>query len=194
MTDDEFDKDFEGIFDDASVADFLRPTSARAEVLRANEGAEAFGLFVEEQLRAVRTAWIASETYMQPLAIIANRDKQRIFIPDDDESFEDFFARMHREAVAMNATWTFVAQRTMVAALGDAIEGEDRDVTSPEAEQEAIAKGLLTLGVYWYAERREGRQKQWRHGQMHDENGALGELIEGVRNQASPLFRTILNG
>lgn len=191
MTSDEYT----GIFDGATMDDFLRETSARSEVPRTNHGAEAFNQFVEEQLRAVRTAWIAAETYMQPLAIVANHDTQRIFIPDDDETLRQFVQRMHREAVAMGAIWTFVAKRTMVATLGEALEVEqDIDVTDPDEWEKAVAAGLVRLGVTWYAERREGKSRQHRHGQMADEEGTLGELVEGAPNQAVPLFAEILGG
>lgn len=187
------DDEFNGIFNDATVADFIRPTSARSEIARTNQGAEAFNQFVEEQLRAVRTAWIAAETYMQPLAIVANRDSQRIFIPDDDETLRQFVHRMRREAQAMGAIWTFVAKRTMVACLGAPTSLlKDFDVSDPTVWGEAEAAGLLRLGVLWYAERREGQQQQKRHGQMQDEGGTLGQLIEGASNQDVPLFNEIL--
>ena len=185
--------EFNGVFDDATVADFIRATSARSEVARTNKGAEAFNQFVEEQLRAVRTAWIAAETYMQPLAIVANHDTQRIFIPDDDETLRQFVERMRREAKVMGAIWTFVAKRTMVANLGAAAASErDFDVSDPEEYEKAVAAGIVRLGVVWYAERREGTQQQKRHGQMQDESGTLGEPYEGARNQGLPLFSEIL--
>lgn len=187
--------EFEGIFDDATIADFLRETSARDEVSREDPDGYAFSQFVDEQLRAVRTAWIAAETFMQPLAIVATRSKQRIFIPDDDETLGQFVDRMHREAVKMKAVWTFCAVRTQVADLGDATDDEqDIDVGDSNAIEEAMAAGLLRLGVVWYAERRDKKVRQWRHGQMADEDGTLGELIEGAANQDNELFAKILGG
>lgn len=187
--------EYDGIFDNATVADFMRDTSARSEVERTNRGAEAFNQFVEEQIRAVRTAWIAAETYMQPLALVANAEKQRIFIPDDDETLEQFINRMHREAQAMGAIWTFVAKRTMVATIKESLDPDEEnvDVSDPEAWERAVAADLVRLGVTWYAERREGNQRQHRHGQMHDEDGTLGELIEGSSIQVVPLFAKILD-
>ena len=150
---------------------------------------------IDEQLRAVRTAWIAAETYMQPLAIVANESKQRIFIPDDDETLGQFSERMHREAVGMKAIWTFVAVRTMVANLGDPEPVEqDIDVDDPDEWEKAVAAGLVQLGVAWYAERREGKVRQRRHGQMQDEDGVLGDLVEGAGNQNHRLFSRILGG
>lgn len=186
--------EYEGIFDEATVDDFLRETSARSEVPRTNKGSEAFNQFVEEQLRAVRTAWISAETYMQPLAIVANHEKQRIFIPDDDETLQDFVNRMHREAKSLEAIWTFIAQRTMVASLGEGLDvDQDVDVSDPDEWEKAVAAGIVKLGVLWYAERREGLDRQHRHGQMVDENGTLGRHIEGAPNQGIPLFAGILD-
>lgn len=185
---DEFE--YAGVFDDLTPEDFTRETSARAEVPRIS----GFDAFVDEQLRAVRTAWIASETWMQPLALIANHEKQRIFIPDDDESLRQFVARMHREAVEMGAVWTFVARRAMVVTFGVDDGTFDRDLDDPESIEQAIAQGILRLGVQWYAERREGNESQRRHGQFQDEDGTLGALIEGAPLQKVPLFPEILGG
>jgi hypothetical protein len=185
---------YEGIFNDATVEDFLRETSARVEMPQSGQGIDAFNRFVDQQLRAVRMAWIAAETYMQPLAVIANGQQERIFIPDDDETMGQFVERMHREALAMEATWAFISKRTMVANLGVATDtGYDVDVTDPEQWEKAVAAGIVRLGVVWYAERREGDERHHRHGQMQDEEGTLGEMSEGSSSQALPLFATILD-
>jgi len=186
--------EYEGIFEDATIADFMRSTSARIELAQTGQGVDAFNQFVDEQLRAVRMAWIAAETYMQPLALIANDEQQRIFTPDDDETLGQFVERVHREAVAMEATWMFVAKRTMVANLGSAVEVDrDVDVTNSDEWEKAVAAGIIRLGVLWYAERREGDERHHRHGQMQDEEGTLGEMREGAPSQAVPLFASILD-
>lgn len=186
--------EYDGIFNDATVADFMRETSARVEMAQTGHGVDDFNRFVDEQLRAVRMAWIAAETYMQPLAVIANGSQERIFIPDDDETMGQFVERMHREATAMEATWAFVAKRSMVASLGSAVDvDQDIDVTDPEEWEKAIADGIVRLGVVWYAERREGDERHHRHGQMQDEDGTLGATREGAQNQAIPLFASILD-
>jgi len=187
--------EYEGIFEDATVADFMRKTSAKIDLARTDrQGLDAFNLFVDEQLRAVRMAWIAAETYMQPLVLLVNHHQQRVFTADDDETVGQFFDRMHREAVAMEATWLFVAKRTMVGYLGSALDVEqDVDVTDPEEYERAVVAGIVRLGVMWYAERREGNERHHRHGQMQDEEGTLGEMREGARNQAAPMFRSILD-
>jgi len=187
--------EYEGIFEDATVADFMRKTSAKIDLARTDrQGLDAFNLFVDEQLRAVRMAWIAAETYMQPLVLLVNHHQQRVFTADDDETVGQFFDRMHREAVAMEATWLFVAKRTMVGYLGSALDVEqDVDVTDPEEYEKAVVAGIVRLGVMWYAERREGNERHHRHGQMQDEEGTLGEMREGARNQAAPMFRSILD-
>lgn len=187
--------EYEGIFEDATVADFIRTTSARLETTRTGgQGLEAFNRFVDEQLRAVRMAWIAAETYMQPLVLLTNDTQQRVFSPDDDETLRQFIERMHREAIAMEATWVFIAKRTMVGNIGDAIDTEhDVDVSDTEEWEKAVAAGVVRLGVVWYAERREGAERHHRHGQMQDENGTLGEMREGARNQGIPLFAAVLD-
>lgn len=182
--------EFTDIFAEATVADFLRSSSARDEMARTDD----FDTFVAEQIRAVRTAWIASETYMQPLALVADDRTQKIFIPDDDETLRQFVERVHREAKAMGATWTFVAKRTMVASFGATDDGYDVSIDDEEAWEKAVAEGLVNLGVVWYAEHRDEHTMQRRHGQMQDEDGTLGRLIEGAANQGFPLFSEILGG
>lgn len=188
--------EFDGIFDHLTIEDFITSTTAVEEVLRSNQGLEAFTAFVEEQLRTVRTAWVASETWMQPIALLANHEKQRVFTPDDDESLGDFVNRLSREARSMEAIWSFVAKRTYVADLGMARTSELGDVSSeadPDAWERAVAEGVAELGVLWYAERNEGTERHHRHGQMVDSNGRLGPLIEGSPNQTLDLFARILN-
>jgi hypothetical protein len=182
--------EYTGIFDEATVGDFLRESSARDRWSRTN----SFDTFVDEQIRAIRTAWIAAETYMQPVALIANDHDQSLFIPDDDETLREFIDRVHREAKAMGATWTFVAKRTMVASFGsEGAEDFDLPVDDAEAWEKAVAQGLATLGVVWYAEHRDDRVHQRRHGQLQEENGVLGRLREGAPNQSIPLFAEILD-
>lgn len=184
---------YEGIFDDATVEDFMRDTSAKVVTESQAGGLDAFDRFIDEQLRAVRMAWLAAETYMQPLALLCNAREQRVFTPDDDESLRQFVDRLHREAVAMEATWTFVAKRSMVANLGPALETDDDvDVSDPDEWEKAVAAGVIRLGVVWYGERVDGTERLFRHGQMQDEEGTLGEMREGSRNQSIPLFAAIL--
>jgi hypothetical protein len=71
---------------------------------------------------------------------------------------------------------------------------EEYDVTDPDLWAEAEAKGLVRLGLVWYAERIDGAEPFHRHGQMVDDNGVLGEPKEGLREQAIPIFAKILNG
>lgn len=185
---------YEGIFNNATMDDFIRDTSARLELANTGQGQEAFSKFVDEQLRAVRMAWIAAETYMQPLTVIANGKSERVFIPDDDETMGQFIERMHREALSMEASWAFVAKRTMVANLGSALDVDvDVDVTDPQEWEKAVAAGIVRLGVVWYAERREGDERHYRHGQMQDEEGTLGQMSEGSQAQEIPLFASILD-
>lgn len=186
--------EYEGIFNDATVADFLRETSAKVELPLTAQDPDAFNRFVDEQLRAVRMTWIAAEGYMQQLVVLVNGDQERIFTPDDDETVGQFVMRMQREAVAMEAHWVFIARRAQVATLGDATDEDvDIDVTDPVEWQKAVAAGIVRTGLTWYAERRVGDERYHRHGQMQDEGGTLGELHEGAPNQAMPLFASILD-
>lgn len=194
MADDKYDDEiaeFSAFLENATGGDFARETSALDEHARVNRGTEAFGAFVDEQIRAVRISWITSETYMQPLGVLANASRQRVFIPDEDETNEDFANRLAREAKAMDAIWTFVCLRTMVGS-GSRAAGAI-DVDDEEEMYRALEAGELSLGVMWYAERNEDDVRQRRHGHIIDEDGTLGPNKEGWSEQRVALWERILN-
>lgn len=185
--------EYTGIFDDLTPDDFLLATSAVGGGEITRNTAPAFDEFVDEQLRMIATAWIAAETWIQPLAVIADHSKQRMFVPEEDETLGQFVDRVHREAKAMGAIWTFVSKRTQVASIMSA-ENFDVENASQEAWDEAQAAGKVRLGLVWYAERVDGPMPRHRHGQMWDEGNVLSAPKEGASDQRIPLFEKILNG
>lgn len=200
MADHEYDDEiaeFREFLDEATGGDFFRETSALDEHSRgarkrgALQGADGFASFVEEQIRTVRISWLTSETYMQPLGVLANSSVQRVFLPDEDETLEDFANRLAREARLMKAFWTFVCIRTMVGSASRA--AGPLDVDDEEEMYRALEAGELSLGVMWYAERIEGEVRQRRHGHLVDNDGKLGPNKEGWSEQRVALWERILN-
>lgn len=186
--------DLTDIFEHLTPEDFVTETTSMEDLARANEGAEAFGAFVDEQLRMLRTAYIAAEGQLNPIAIIASPTVQRIFAAEDDESLGQYVARVAREAKRIGAIWTFISKKTLVASHETEYDGSPQpDVNDPEEVQAAVATGAMVLGVMWYAERREGNEHQHRIGIMLDEHGRrLGKSVEGSDVQGVPLFAQIL--
>jgi len=183
--------DLSGIFDHLSPDDFAI-TSAVDESARTNRGAAAFNSFVDEQLRAIRLAYTAAEGEINPIAILASPESQRLFKPDDDENMNEYVARLNREAKAMGATWVFISRKTLVAS--HMVDPDDvHDVNDEEAVADAIKKGLLKTGLVWFAERREGDERHRRHGVIEaGPNHQLGLPTEGSEGQPIPIFDRIL--
>lgn len=180
----------DGIFDHITPDDFARETSALETIERAGIGATAFNAFVDEQVRGIRTSYIASSGNVDPIAIIVSPTIQRVFAADDDESLNDFVARIHREAKQIGAIWTFVGKKTLVGTK--LTSGPLPDLNDPEAVDDALAEGILSVGMMWYADRREGELREHRTGSMPEV--AKGRLGEGVVNdQGVPIFATILD-
>lgn len=186
--------DLTNIFEHLTPEDFVTETTSMEDLERTNEGAESFNAFVDEQLRMLRTAYIAAEGSLNPIAIIASPTVQRIFAAEDDESLGQYVARVAREAKRIGAIWTFVSKKTLVASQEAEYDGSPQpDVNDPEEVQEAVATGAMVVGVMWYAERREGDDQHHRIGIMLDEHGRrLGKAIEGSEVQGVPLFAQIL--
>ena len=191
----EFNDDITGIFDNLTPQDFLeayQESTAVDEMSRINQGVDAFNEFVEEQIRALKLSYTAAEGNIQPIAVLAGRTTQRIFVPDDDETMQQWINRMHREAKAINAIWTFVSKKTMVGTRQAEVNDDAPDVNDPEHVRSAVEAGDMTMGVFWYAERREGDERHHRHGILRGSETRLTEALEGPTTQAIPLFAQIL--
>lgn len=189
--------EYTGIFDNISPADFiLTKTTAIFETPRTTQPVDAFSSFVEEQKRTLTTAFMASEGHLQPIAVLANSDTQRVFTPDDEENVAEFIKRLNREARQMAAVWTFYAQTTLVRSQqvdpdSDAVNIDPND---PDDVALAMEKGELVPGVFWYSERREGDEQHRRQGVMAEEGpGKLGPPSEASPLQSVGIFSLILN-
>lgn len=183
--------EYNGIFDHLNPDDFVRETSAVDEVPRVNVGVEKFNQFVDEQLRAVRFAYLASDGQINPIAVVASPTVQRMFAPDDDETLGQYLQRLHREANLIGARWLFISKQTLVGSQ-ETPASQMKDVNDPESVGDESA---LTEGVYWYAERREGDERHHRHGIIPELAGrnVLGEMTEGPQEQTVPMFAKILD-
>lgn len=184
--------ELDGIFDDLKPEDFFLETSAIEEVSRTSKGAEMFSAFVDEQLRAIRLAYAASQGQVNPIAILANTERQRVFSPEDDENMGQYTSRLNREAKLMGATWVFISRKTLVAAHHVSPD-QIHDTNDPEAVAQAIADGVLKTGLIWFSERRENGERHRRHGIIEAlPNHNLGQPVEGDSSQAIPIFDRIL--
>lgn len=187
--------EYTGIFDNLNPEDFnLEETTAISETPRGHHGADAFNAFVAEQQRAVVTAYMAGEGDVQPIALLANQDTQRIFTPDDEETVAEFIKRLNREAHSMGAVWTFYACKTQVAFEEVDADAEVSDADNAEDVQAALAEGRMTDGILWYAERREGDEQHRRQGVMPEVgHGRLGSSKEASSRQSIGILTLILS-
>ncbi len=161
--------DITGIFDDLSPEDFKSTTTAFTEISRTNVGLDAFNAFVDEQLRAVQISYATAKGDMAPVAVLANDSIQRLYVPSDEETLQNYLDRLSEEAKQMGATWFFISRPTQV---GSHLVGSDEvhDATTAETIQEAKEQGALQRGLFWYADRRED-ERQKRMG-IYFDNGA----------------------
>lgn len=170
--------ELDGIFDNLTPEDFLVSfnTTAFQEIARVNTGLNAFNDFVEEQLRTLQATYAMTEGAMNPIAILANQHTQRLYLPSEEETVQNYLDRLTEEARAMDACWFFIARRTEVGA--HIIEpDESHDVADMDVTKKAQESGALSPGVFWYAERRED-EHQRRMGIFFDNNGVLERPVE----------------
>lgn len=185
--------EFDGIFDDLSPADFFSQTTAYQEISRTNKGLEAFNGFVDEMLRAVQMAYAMAEGDVGAIAVLANSETMRMFVPVDEETVQNYIDRLNEEAKQMNAHWFFLARATKVGShLVD--RGEMHDATQAKVIEEAHDQGELQDGLFWYAERRED-ERQKRMGIYFDNgSGILERSMETPDTpQGSALLESVLD-
>lgn len=178
---DNFDDELAGIFDDLSPEDFSP-----------NRGRVAFDKFVDRHVQIVRMAYLASEGNINPVAILATDTEEHEFTPTQEETLGEYVARLHDEAEGVGAKWLFISRKTLVGSLSIPAS-EMFDLSDPEQVQAAIEKGLMSEGVFYYAERTEGAERQRRHGMMRADGNRLAMQVEGdSEHQSVDFFSSIL--
>lgn len=192
---DEFEDEFTGIFDHLNPEDFDRATTAvlnnAGQRVRGgtNQGKDAFDKFVDLNLTTVRTCYLAARGRINPICVLATPDTQYSFTPEDDETLDDYVARLNREAKRLGAGWVFISRVTLVATGVD----PTMDTTDPTLVQQMLDEGKMHQGVVWFAERLEKEVREHRHGLMKAEReDRLGDPLEGPPDQSFDLFSRIL--
>lgn len=177
--------DLTGIFDDLTPEDFL------PELKR---GILAFDAFVQDNIKSIRMAYLASDGQINPVAIFADPTNEWVFVPNDDENMGQYISRLREAAHTLKATWFFISRKTMVGSYVVEVSDEDQiaDVADPSAVKRAADAGLMSEGVLYYAERLEDGVRDVRHGYMRVENDRLGTVAEGNPLQRMELFSNIL--
>lgn len=177
----DYNDELSGIFDNITPADFA-PFKGRL----------AFDQFVTKNLEMTRMAWLAADGQINPVAVLATAEKSWAFAPTDDETLGEYVERVRGEAKKLGATWLYISRKTLVGTFK--VDPSDApDATNPEAIQEAIEKGLMSEGLFYYAERLEDGERDCRHGMMRAQDNELGELIEGnPYHQSVSFFANIL--
>jgi hypothetical protein len=184
------DKDeFTGIFDDLTPEDFELSTSAFADVHWDQEGGEkAFNEFVATQITTLRTTFSAAEGRIQSLAVLANPNRMRSFLPEDDENLGQYLERLGREAEKMRATWFFISRVTMVGSVTSV-----DPIMFDAGDHQAESAPKVERGVIWFAARREYDGRGHRQGIMTAVGNHLGKMIEGTPDQTFGIFEVVLD-
>lgn len=184
--------EYHGIFDDVNPEDFFSQTTAYQEVSRTNKTLDAFNGFVDEMLRAVQMAYAMAEGEISAVAVLANDETMRFYVPVDEETVQNYIDRLHEEAEQMNACWFFLARATRVGS--HLVTRDDmHDATNDQVIEDAAEEGALQDGLFWYAERRED-EHQTRMGIYFDNGSNILERSMETPNtpQTSELLGSVL--
>lgn len=175
-----------GIFDNLKPEDFSVGDGP-------NLGHAAFDKFVGDNLRTVRTGFLASDGHLNPIAVLSDSQTQVVLVPEGAETLGDWLERLRSEAQKLGATWFFLCRKTMVGHYQSSGSEPVPDATDPNAVAEAMSKGLMSEGLFFYAERMENGDRESRHGLMEIQDGRLGEVREGdPATQSVEFWQTVL--
>lgn len=171
-------------FQDVSVADFERKTSAVAEQAYGDDftdvtrGVTHWNTFVDGLLLVSRSA-AAKPGEFQPWAVLHSPNMQRTYVPDADETVVQFSERLRREAHDMGATWFFTAILSCGRAYNSDEDPPTIDPDNIDELQDALDRGEIEVAICWYAELREGGDTKHRAGIIGFTDGAPNQGIEG---------------
>lgn len=201
MTNEYNENEISSLFENLSVADFERATSAHKEVAyteaqkdKLNAGVANWNRFVDTLIVTSRTSCRQDE--FEPFAVLHNPEVRRHYTPDADETVIDYRRRLGREAAEMKATWFFTAMMAPGRAY-DPDEGTPEAVNpdDPAELADALDSGDLEVCICWYAEMRENGLVRRRAGIIRvDEEGNAGKAVEGQIDDEHNPFHTVLEG
>lgn len=178
-----------GIFDALSPGDFIRETSTVEEFeLTVRDMSRSFSDWVEDALRLARLSYLSSDAELNPLALLEDRTRQRAFVPDDDESLENYTHRLHAEAVLLGARRFFLVKQTLVGHTAN--DGTDQ----PIGDIDPATKTELPAGLFFYAMEHTSRLVVRSCGIIYTESNTLGKTVNAPNTQTVPLLDAVLHG
>jgi hypothetical protein len=188
--------DISAAFENISVEDFLRESSAKTVThLDPDEHAAAVGIdnfnhFTNAHIQSCVDA--LNESEFTAFSVLHNAKEERYFQPDDDETAYHFATRLKREAATMCATWVFIALVTP----GRTYDQEDEDLIEPidpdnrKQVNDLIESGVLQVSVCWYSDYNENGERHRRSGMINLDNPA--EQVEGDIDAEHNPFHDVL--
>lgn len=185
--------EFTGIFDNLTPGDFDRETSAiDTSVLDTGTLGDTFNTWLQP---LIDITWqkALQDDHLDAFAVLASDNTQRIFSSDADETVDHWAARLHREAVNMQATWFFLAMTSPARSFQD---GDDVAHISPTTEQieAALDAGVLDLAVCWVAVRDDSAGSEKLAGMIRlNEMGLPLDMVRGEFTADNP-FAGVLGG
>jgi hypothetical protein len=182
------DDELTGIFDHLTPEDFAEQVGAPRE-----KTPETFDSWVKVNIETTRVAWQAANGQINPIAVLAREGSRWTITPTNEETLGEYVERVRAKARELGATRLYLSRKTLVGNY-TAHEGDDiPDIADPAALQDAIAKGIIGEGAFYYAESLFGGLRTSRHGLMKAEGETLGELVEGTPEQQSVgMFQNML--
>lgn len=167
--------------------DFYRDTSAiHQRVLdEPLTGEELFQQFVDE-LIVLGMQRVFDDHNLGAFAVLASAEQQRIFLADDDETPDQWAARLRREAEQIDAGWLFVGLVAAARHYTGAVNPKPIERTV-EAIEDALDVGGLTLSLCWSAFRSEDDGASALAGMVAiNPDGTPGERTDGLVSDVDP--------
>lgn len=178
------DDELTGIFNDLKPEDFFG-TAAR------DIKGKTFDAFVDDNIQTIQVAYLAASGELDPIAILATATKEWTYTPNDEETLGEYLHRLTDEAKRLGATRMFLIKATLVG-TDRVLQNEAPTVGEVENIEEGIRNGQVTMGVFYYAQTKEGPEVRRRVGIMRGHGNRLGEPVEPSTAQAVPNWDEIL--
>jgi len=151
-------------------------------------------------MRAMTKASYLSEKSMGEqfvsISVLHEKTKQRMFVPDYDETIRNFVDRLFREASQLQPTWAFSAIVAPHAVYDGDGDPPAVDMNDTEQIKAALDAGVLEIGIFWFSERNDEQGRSELSGVIEFNEGGLPliDVDAGVDDEYNPFFGILARG